>query len=363
MRIWILLATIALCLGSLTGCKDRSSSDEATAESGSGPVEHIDAKEKAAAAKLTPAKDPINEEIYQFRLKVRQAYNNRAFEELEGMAAELRATKPLFKNGSWKIVQFYGALDCAKDEPESMWQEHDRIHQEWITAKPLSITARVAYADFLTSYAWQARGSEYSDKVTEKGWALFGERLASARKTLEVAQTFPEKDPMSWRVTLTLALGEGWPKPDYDALVKAATEFEPTFWGYDTARAYSLLPRWHGEPGDVEAYAEQAAERTGGLGAEVYARIAMHLRGYYDNIYRETRLSWPKTREGLAQLREKYPESLEILSQSAMLATMGQDRELAKEMFAQLDGRYLPSVWRKPERFVHYRTWAETGEW
>ncbi|MDQ3621744.1 MAG: hypothetical protein M3463_04540 [Verrucomicrobiota bacterium] len=107
-------------------------------------------------------------------------------------------------------------------------------------------------------------------------------------------------------------------------------------------RAYSLLPRWHGEPGDWEAHAEQASARPDGLGVETYARIVINLRRYHENIFRETKASWPKTREGLEQLRKKYPTSLEILSNSALLATLAEDRPLAKEMFDRLGETYLP---------------------
>jgi hypothetical protein len=58
------------------------------------------AEEKAAIAKLKPTKDPVQEEIYAFRLKTRALYNNRRFAELEPVAAEIRRTKPLFGNGS-----------------------------------------------------------------------------------------------------------------------------------------------------------------------------------------------------------------------------------------------------------------------
>jgi hypothetical protein len=80
------------------------------------------AEEKAAIAKLKPTKDPVQEEIYAFRLKMRALYNNRRFSELEPVAAEIRQTKPLFGNGSWKIAQFYESFACRHEEPESMWQ-------------------------------------------------------------------------------------------------------------------------------------------------------------------------------------------------------------------------------------------------
>lgn len=329
----------------------------------SGVKENISSAEKAAAAKLKPVKDPVAEEIWAANLKTRQAYNSRRFDELEKEAAELRAKKEVFGNGSWKIVQFYVALACSDDEPESMWQLHDRIHQEWIAARPESITARVAYAEFLTEYAWHARGTGYADTVKDKGWKLFGERLATARKILDEARGLTEKDPHWWLTALTVALGQGWSAEQYEVLLAEAHAFEPKFWGYDTARAYSLLPRWHGEPGDWEKFAEAAAARADGLGAEVYARIVIRQRGFYANVFRESAAQWPQAREGLTVLLQKYPDSLGLLSEAAMLATMAEDRALAKDLFDRLGDRYLPSTWRKPERFAHFRNWAETGQW
>src|SRR5438874_7514545 len=272
------------------------------------------AEEKAAIAKLKPTKDPVQEEIYAFRLKMRALYNNRRFAELEPVAAENRQTKAVFGNGSWRIAQFYESFACRREEPESMWQLHDRIHQDWIAQFPRSITARIAYADFFTDYAWHARGTAFADKVTEEGWRLFAERIGLAQKTLAESPGLPQKDPVWWRVALQVALGQHWPKNDYDRLVEKAKASEPKFWRYDIARAKSLLPRWYGDAGDWEDYAEQAAARPDGLGDEIYARIVMSLRGYYDNIFHETRASWPKVRQGLLVMRKKYPRSRSMLS-------------------------------------------------
>src|SRR5207245_6984287 len=78
------------------------------------------AEEKAAIAKLKPTKDPILEEIYGFRLKMRALYNNRRFAELEPVAAEIRRTKPLFGNGSRKIAQCYETFACRREALESV---------------------------------------------------------------------------------------------------------------------------------------------------------------------------------------------------------------------------------------------------
>ena len=346
---------ILFCLCWLIGCNREAVPKATTEEKG----ESYSSDERAVAAKLKPVKDPISEEIYKYQVDTRQAYNNRRFDELERIAEETRDTKEVFGNGSWKIAQFYQSLKCREDEPENMWELHDQIHRAWMTAKPESITARVAYADFLVDYGWHARGHEYADKVTPEGWKLFGERLGAARKVFGEAQALPAKDPYLYIVGLSIALGQNWPESGYNALLGEAHASEPGYWGYDTTRAISLMPRWYGQPGEWEAYAEETSARPDGLGPELYARIVASQAGYYENVFRETQASWPKTREGLEQMRQKYPNSLVILNTTAKLATLADDRPLAREIFDRLGDTYLPEVWGAPERFAHYRKLAE----
>jgi hypothetical protein len=354
---------IVLCLCWLAGCNRQSTGDSAASDMSAGKAaDNYTASERAAAAKLKQVRDPIEEEIYKFRVNTRQAYNNRRFDQLERIAGEVRTAKALFGNGSWKIAQFYESFECREEEPESMWELHDQIHRAWTAVKPASITARLAYADFLVGYGWHARGHEYANKVTPKGWKLFAERLAAARTAFGEAQSLPEKDPYLWVVGLSIALAQDWPESGYSALLGEAHAAEPRYWGYDTTRAISLLPRWYGQPGEWETYAEETSARPDGLGAELYARIVATQATYYKNVFRETQASWPRTREGLEQMRQRYPDSLVILNTTAMLATMAEDRALAKEIFDRLDDTCLTTVWGTPERFIQFRNRAETGQ-
>lgn len=344
MRLPSLIALfLALLTGSLTGCHKKA------------PARAVD------TAGVHAVKDAIRNETYAFRMETRQAYNNRRFDELERKADALHASRTIFPNGSWKIFQFHDALGCRDDEPESMWQLHDTIHREWIAAYPDSITARVAYADFFVDYAWHARGSGFADTVSQEGWKLFEERLARARKILADARTLPMKDAVWWSVSLTVALGQGWSRDDYDALLKEAKAYSPVFWSYDTARAYSLLPRWHGAPGDWEDYALQASRAKNGLGAEIYARIVMQMADNYDNVFEETKASWPKTREGIEAMRKKYPEFHEVTNWAAKLAVLAKDYPEASRLFALLGDSYDPAVWKNAQEFILFRKQAQTG--
>jgi hypothetical protein len=136
----------------------------------------------------------------------------------------------------------------------------------------------------------------------------------------------------------------------------------PKFWAFDTSRAYSLLPRWHGEEGNWEAFAEKAAARPDGVGVEVYARIVASLASFYDNIFKETKASWPKTKEGLEQILKKHPDSAELRSLAALLATKADDRPFAKANFDELGTTFLRRIWRSPEAFAEAYNWSRSTE-
>jgi len=292
-------------------------------------------------------------------LKTRALYNASKFDELEALAAQIRTERGRFANGSWKIYQFYESLGCRSDEPESMWQLHSRIHENWDAAKPHSITARVAHADFFTEYAWHARGTGYNNKVTKEGWRLFGERLTKAEELLNKSAEFEPKCPMWWRVRMTVARGQGWSWDDYERLFQEAKAFEPGFWSYDIAKATYLLPRWHGQPGEWEyALGLEIDQRKGGLGLETYTRVVDAMQSYYTNIFRESKVSWPLTRDGFELMRQRYPNSMEILSDYCWLACLAEDRALARKLFDELGGRMVAAIWSDQKNFQNYRQWA-----
>jgi hypothetical protein len=315
--------------------------------------------QKRVPEALSP--DKIRNEEVAFRYETRKFYNSRKFDELEKRADALRTSKARFGNGSWKLFQFYDALGCRDDEPETMWQLHEQIHQDWEKAMPHSVTARIAHANFLYDYAFHARGHGYANTVTRQGWQLFAQRLAQAHKILDEIKDWAPKCPMWFKVYLQVALGEGWNRSDYEALFTKAKAFEPEFWSYDISRSIYLMPRWHGQPGDWEYATDEETKRPDGLGMEIYARVVSSQRGYYKNIFQESNASWPKTAQGFELMRQRYPGSLEILSVYCQLACVAGDRPLAKKLFDELGDSVMQDIWESTDNFVRYRAWAASS--
>lgn len=317
--------------------------------------EQVGGKQPAAEAATVASSEAAVRS--KFRSDVRRLYNNRNFAELEALAAKLRDGKERFADGEWKILEFYDSQDCADDEPEAMWRLHDKIHQEWEEKYPESITARVSRARFLTNYAWQARGSGYANTVTAEGWRFFHERLEQARVILDRSKNLKPSCPVLYSSMMKIALGQGWERADFDALFKEAKAFEPEYQKYDCLRAYFLLPRWHGEPGEWETVAEGEIGRQGATGHAIYARVVTQMDEYHDNIFQESNASWRKVRKGFDDLLATYPDSKKLLNTYCRMACLAGDASQAKKLFERIGDDKVPGIWYKGE-FQNGKKWA-----
>jgi hypothetical protein len=299
--------------------------------------------------------------LFDYRRDTRQDYNNRRFDELEKNANQARSGKERTGDGDWRIFHFYQSLQCREDEPESMWKLHDEIHKEWEKRFPESITARVARADFLAAYAWYARTDKSADEVTEEGWRLFRERLAEARTVLDGAKTLSPGCPMWWQVYQIVALGQGWPREDYDALFNDAKAFEPEFHHHDNSRAKFLLPRWYGEQGEWAKVAEAQIPIQGATGHEIYARVVWEMSTYSEDVFGESNASWRKARKGFDELVVRHPDSIELLNRYCRMACFAGDKTQARKLFEKIGANKASVCWRKNE-FDKAKAWAMSGE-
>jgi hypothetical protein len=118
------------------------------------------------------------------------------FDDLDCIGHAARREKTRLPGGLWKLHNIYiGLTEPTGHATEEDWTERISLLQKWVTAKPNSITARVALAEAYDGYAWDARGNGYSNTVTDSGWKLFNQRLEQGKAILDEAAGLPEKCP------------------------------------------------------------------------------------------------------------------------------------------------------------------------
>lgn len=170
-------------------------------------------------------------------------------------------------DGEWKLTSFYTAVGAAPAQPAAdFYSVRIERLEAWAQAKPESPTPLIARAKLLRDYAWNARSGKVADKVPESAWSLFFDRLGQARSALDRARQLsgsPARCPYWFDMMMVVALGQQWPRAEYDRLFAEATATYPDYPQFYFHKAYFLLPRWHGEPGELRQFAHEVRERRG----------------------------------------------------------------------------------------------------
>jgi hypothetical protein len=231
------------------------------------------------------------------------------YDELERIADKYRDTRDLFPDGRWKLPAIYEAVtEVTKKAPEESWQARLEMLERWIKRKPESITAHVALAQYFLKYAFNGRGYSYAPQVTDEGWQLFRERLKVTARFLEKAKKLKNSCPHWWSVSISHAKAAGADRSTFDELLQNAMTRAPLYFENYYRAATNLLPRWNGEKGEWEKFADTAADAVGGpVGDFLYARIIIFMNGIPPNnkIMEESHdIIWPRVKRGLEAISD-----------------------------------------------------------
>lgn len=339
-----------------------------------GPVIAItnEAQLKVLGEKVIPASLDETGEGHPFRRRifasVQKLFNDRNFATLEHVAYRWQNGRERYLDGHWKIQVYFDAFANMKMSTDSQRDHFFESLEEWKRAYPNSVIPYIIKANALTSYAWEARGTGYAHTVTEEGWRLFGERLALARAELEAVHdrrtTFPQ-----WYLNMqVVALGQGWPRSEYEELFEEAVSTEPNYHFIYVNKARYLQTKWHGKPGEWEAFAKSLIARfPDGRGEEFYTFTVWNMRANVEQVIRkdggryfeDTDVEWAPCKAGFDRLRKKYPDSIWILNNYAFFAGKAHDRETVRALLMELGDRCDMSLWVTWENVAYARMWAD----
>lgn len=318
---------------------------------------------KPVAEKPATTSDEAADSETEFKSDVVLDLVQKNYDALDQTAREARASKSRFKGGVWKLYSFYDAL--SKPTPDAQatdddWEYHIGRLKAWETARPESAAARIARAETYINYADKARGTGYANTVSENGWKLDRERIAVAASILADAAKLKEKCPYWYETMQQVALAQGWDKAQARKLFDQAIAFEPTYYHYYREYTNFLLPKWYGEPGEAEAFAEEISNQVGGQeGKFVYFELASLITCQCDSddSHMEN-LSWPKIKEGYAALGQLYGYSNLKMNRFAHMAVAAHDQAVAEQTFAAIGSDWDHTVWRSSRDFDNARIWA-----
>jgi hypothetical protein len=289
-------------------------------------------------------------------------FEKQDYDELEKLAEEGRSAGDAWPDGDWKVVPVYVGLELSADEDDSAWLARQKALEAWIQARPESITARVALARHLTDYAWKARGGGGADTVSDNAAQLFEARLRQAAAGLQDAKALKAKCPVYWTAVMTVAMGLGTPREQYNQIFQEAIRAYPDYPPIYVKRGMFLLPRWYGEEGEWVADLGKSADKIGGEPGDIlYAQVAWGERGFSSqkNIFEEnTNLSWERVDRGCSALEKKFPDSLEANHMHGHLAGLAGDGKTAKKYLMKTEGKVTLWAWDSKVEFIDFANWA-----
>ena len=270
-----------------------------------------------------------------------EALMNRDFELIDRAADEARASKEKSVAGVWKLEYIYRGLDkpyAATSDRE--WQRHLKLLKQWSKERPDSRTAKIALATSYFNFGWNARGHDYADKVSEENRKHFSERVDQARNLLVSmrAENPHHVCPKWYSLMLQIANCEGWPRKMYDDVFDYSVRYEPTWYEFYRQKAIYLLPKWNGEPGDLEAYANSYATRNDEDSARIYFLIMQCASAADKNERQKPLAHFAVFKQGFLDMQKTYGVTTLTTIIAFEKAALANDGAFAKEI-SQLQGQ------------------------
>ena len=293
-----------------------------------------------------------------YRKTISRLLKERKFRLLDCLADSARNRKEIFPGGTWKLHTIYlGLNEPQLHATEKDWIGHISSLKQWVSARPRSITARIALAEAYVNYAWEARGHGYADTVSENGWKLFKERSAQGRQILKHASDLRQECP-EWYVAMQdVALAQGWAPSAKQALLEQAIKFDPDYFYYYRKYAVSILPEWDGAEGQLGRFLKTTADKIGGDAGDIlYFQVASLVVCCQAE---PLNFSWPRIQRGFESLEKRFGVELDNCNRLARMAAIYNDPVVANKMLTRIGNQWSDEVWQTFPYFESVKNWAK----
>jgi len=316
----------------------------------------------SAAATAPPAKI-VDKEYEEYRLQVLDRFVKQDYGWIDQEAHRLRLSKDRLPGGYWKLRALYAGVEepsLGDKASDGDWEDLLQGLAGWVKSKPDSVTARVSLASAWRGYASKARGSGYSDTVSRAAWDVYGKRLENAEQAIADAAQMKEQCPYWFVIALQVGYGQQRDRESLEKIFEAGTTLEPTFYYLHQVKAIHLLPRWGGQEGDWERFADESALKIGGHQGDIVFFGIFSSMYATDPMLMNTHQKWvPKLLDGFRSIEKLYGPSRHRLNEAAYFSVFGNDLQAKRELFARVGDEPDETVWRSKRNFEIYRQGVE----
>jgi len=198
----------------------------------------------------------------------------------------------------------------------------------------------------------------------DEQWKTFETLLTKAFEPLNEAQNAEPYDPAVPSLMLTVGMAAGMPKETAQATMDEVMEKYPTYEPAYRRMAIYLLPRWAGEPGDLEAFMADVRKRLPAPLCDImYAHMSNAVFYYVGTRFLlETDLKYDEMKSAFETLFQNYPADQANRRTFSAIAAIADDKEITRDLLQQTTGTWAPdkikSNYRSPEAFAQVQEWV-----
>jgi hypothetical protein len=250
-------------------------------------------------------------------------------------------------SGASKMGLLFDGLTEGNDASEEVLKRDIARTERWAQVHPDSPLGYVLHAQALMSYAFHVRGTGYSNTVLAQTWAVFHEYQKRAGKYLVDHQAVASQTT-SWHATMiNIGRDEGWSPEVMRRIFEDGIARSPADYRLYMYREVTLLPKWNGSIGQVDAFIRDVSARApAAYGMEMYARLyaAAGEEQFHRDLYSSSLVDWAVMKVGLQAWVNHFPTAWNknIFAYHACLAG---DKAVAKPLFDEIAGRPEWEIW------------------
>jgi hypothetical protein len=114
-------------------------------------------------------------------------------------------------------------------------------------------------------------------------------------------------------------------------------------------------------PGEWEDFARRASDESERPDL-MYAYLISSLSDYEDaqEAAKNKTIDWERYKKGMDMMTELNPDSKYYPNIAALMGVYAGDRDFSRKYFEKIGDEYIAEVWGKPEKFVTFRSWANS---
>lgn len=286
------------------------------------------------------------------------------YDELERLAARLRASQSRYINGQPQLEAFYDQLLNGFGLVKRKNQEaYLPALDKWQEAFPDSVAQQIVRGSAYVLYGWDIRGPGFASEVKPDAWAGFHENVRKGMEILEQADAGNPGDPELYVKLIDGGMDDGRTQEQMNAFFEKGVALDRSYAPLYTAMALQLLPNWHGKPGDIERFAERAAGLTReDHGDGMYALVALwtlrrsETEGFLDKYH----FNWARIKQGMEDFLKVYPKSNFHWNQYCLMACVYGDQETAQSLFDRIgDNIDIEYTWGDEAAVRKWKRWTQ----